>query len=251
MTFWTDLRHGVRLLVKDWGFTLAAVATLSIGIAVNMLVFTLINGALLRDLPFADPDRIVEIRVFQRDRPEEPTIGASYLDVRDWREAVSTFDGIGAADEQTMNVSDEAHPAERFEGAFVSWDAFSLIGARPVLGRDFRADDDRVGATPVVMLGHDVWRSRYESDPSVIGRTIRVNGVPSVVIGVMPDDFGFPNISDLWQPLALLSAEERDDRRYRALVAFGRVRTGVTHDQAASDLGRVMNALAAQQPATN
>src|SRR4030095_2572644 len=103
MTFWTDIRHGARLLVKDWSFTLAAVATLSVGIAVNMLVFTLINGALLRDLPFAEPDRIVEIRVCQRDRPQEPTVGASYLDVLDWRAALSAFDGVGAADEQTMN----------------------------------------------------------------------------------------------------------------------------------------------------
>jgi putative ABC transport system permease protein len=251
MTWWTDLKHGARLLVKDWGFTLAAVATLSIGIAVNMLVFTLINGALLRDLPFAEPDRIVEIRVFQRDRPQEPTVGASYLDVRDWRAAVTTFDGIGAADEQTMNVSDEDHSAERFEGAFVSWDSFALIGIRPILGRDFRADDDRAGATPVVMLGHDVWRSRYGADPSVIGRTIRVNGVPSVVIGVMPADFGFPNISEIWQPLARLSAEERDDRRYRALVAFGRVREGATQDQAAADLRRIMDALAARHPDSN
>ena len=151
MTFLTDVKQGVRLLVKDWGFTVAAVATLSIGIAVNMLVFTLINGALLRDLPFADPDRIVEIRVFQREQPQDPMVDASYLDVLDWRTAVSQFDGVGAADEQTMNVSDETHPAERFEGAFVSWDTFSMIGMRPILGRDLRADDDRVGATPVVM----------------------------------------------------------------------------------------------------
>src|SRR6185436_5712079 len=176
MTLWSDIRHGARILAKDWGFTLAAVATLSIGIAVNMLVFTLINGALLRDLPFDEPDRIVEIRVFHRDRPQDPTDSASYLDVQDWRASVSAFDGIGAADEQTMNVSDDAHPAERFQGAFVSWDAFALIGKRPVLGRDFRADDDRAGATPVVMLGHDVWRSRYATDASVVGRTIRVNG---------------------------------------------------------------------------
>jgi putative ABC transport system permease protein len=251
MTFWSDVRHGARLLVKDWGFTLAAVATLSIGIAVNMLVFTLINGALLRDLPFAEPDRIVEVRVFHRDRPQEPTAGASYLDVLDWREAVSAFDGIGAADEQTMNVSDEAHPAERFEGAFVSWDAFALIGVRPVLGRDFRADDDRAGATPVVLLGHDVWRSRYGSDASIVGRTIRVNGVASVVIGVMPDNFGFPATAALWQPLALLSAQERDDRRYRAFDAFGRIRAGMSLEQATADLGRVMNGLAARHPDTN
>ncbi|HZI80977.1 MAG TPA: ABC transporter permease [Vicinamibacterales bacterium] len=251
MTFWSDVRHGARLLVKDWGFTLAAVATLAIGIAVNMLVFTLINGALLRDLPFSEPDRIVEIRVFHRDRPQEPTSGASYLDVRDWRDAVQAFDGIGAADEQTMNVSDEAHAAERFEGAFVSWDAFALIGVRPVLGRDFRADDDRVGATPVVLLGHDVWRSRYDSDASIVGRTIRVNGVSSVVVGVMPDNFGFPATAELWQPLALLSAEERDDRRYRAFDAFGRLRAGMSLEQATADLGRVMNGLAAQHPETN
>ena len=252
MTFWTDLKHGVRLLVKDWGFTLAAVATLSIGIAVNMLVFTLINGALLRDLPFGEPDRIVEIRIFHGDRPQEPTTGVSYLDVRDWREAaVPAFDGIGAADEQTMNVSDEAHAAERFEGAFVSWDTFSLVGIRPVMGRDFRADDDRVGATPVVMLGYDVWRSRYAADASIVGRTIRVNGMPSVVVGVMPDNFGFPATAELWQPLALLSAEERDDRRYRAFDAFGRIRAGVSLEQASADLGRVMNGLAAQHPDTN
>jgi predicted permease len=251
MTWWTDLKQGVRLLAKDWGFTLAAVTTLSIGIAVNMLVFTLINGALLRDLPFAEPDRIVEIRVFQRDRPQEPTTGASYLDVLDWRGAVSTFDGLGAADEQTMNVSDEAHAAERFEGAFVSWDTFNMIGMRPILGRDFRADDDRPGATPVVMLGYDVWRSRYDSDAAIVGRTVRVNGVPSVVIGVMPDNFGFPATAKLWQPLVLLSAEERDDRRYRALDAFGRLRDGVSQEQAAADLGRVMEGLAARHPDTN
>jgi len=251
MTFWTDIRHGARLLVKDWGFTLAAVATLSIGIAVNMLVFTLINGALLRDLPFGEPDRIVEIRVFHRDRPQEPTTGASYLDVLDWRNGVAAFDGIGAADEQTMNVSDEVRSAERFEGAFVSWDTFALVGIRPVMGRDFRADDDRAGATPVVMLGHDIWRSRYASDGSIVGRTIRVNGVPSVVVGVMPDNFGFPSTAELWQPLALLSSEQRDDRRYRAFDAFGRIRAGVTIEQATADLGRVMNGLAAQHPDTN
>ena len=250
MTLWSDIRHGARRLVTDWGFTLAAVATLSIGIAVNMVVFTLINGALLRDMPFAEPDRIVEISVFNRDRTQ-PIEGVSYLDVLDWRAAVSTFDGVGAADEQTMNVSDADHPAERFEGAFVSWDAFALVGVRPVLGRDFRADDDRAGATPVVMLGHDVWQSRYGADPSVIGRTVRVNGVPSVVIGVMPDNFGFPVTAELWQPLARLSAEARDDRRSRSLYGFGRTRAGVTIEQASADLGRVMNALAGRYPDSN
>ena len=120
MTIWSDITHGCRLLLKDRGFTFAAALTLSLGIAVNVLVFTLLNGALLRDLPFSHPDRIVDIRVFHRDRPQQPMAEASYLDVRDWNAAVQSFDGIGAADEQTMNVSEEGRPAERVEGAFVS-----------------------------------------------------------------------------------------------------------------------------------
>ena len=251
MTLWSDVTHGCRLLLKERGFTFAAVVTLSLGIAVNMVVFTLINGALLRDMPFDEPDRIVELRVFHRDRPQQPTAGASYLDVQDWRAAVTTFDGLGAADEQTMNVSDESHPAERFQGAFVSANAFALVGVPPILGRHFRTGDDRVGATPVAMLGHDMWRSRYGADPGIVGRTIRVNGVPSVVIGVMPDGFGFPVTAEMWQPLAMLSAEERDDRNGRFLSAFGRLRPGVTIDQASADLGRVMTALAARHPQTN
>jgi putative ABC transport system permease protein len=251
MTLWVDIKHGARLLLKDRAFTLAAVVTLALGIAVNMMVFTLVNGALLRDLPFADPDRIVEIRVFHRDRPQQPTAGASYLDVLDWQSAATTFDGIGAADEQTMNVSEDGRPAERFEGAFVSGHGFALIGARPLLGRDFRPDDDRPGATPVVMLGYHVWQSRYGSDPAVVGRTIRVNGVAAAVIGVMPDGFGFPGTAEVWQPLALLSAEERDDRNGRFLTAFGRLRPGVSIEQASADLGQVMDGLAARHPETN
>jgi putative ABC transport system permease protein len=251
MALWADITHGCRLLIKDRGFTLAAVLTLSLGVAVNMVVFTLVNGALLRDLPFEHPDRIVELRVFHRDRPQAPTDGASYLDVQDWRAAVTTFDGLGAASEQTMNVSDESHPAERFEGAFVSANAFALVGVPPILGRDFRADDDRPGATPVVMLGQDVWSSRYASDPNIVGRTIRVNGAPSVVIGVMPDGFGFPVTAEMWQPLAMLSAEGRNDRNGRFLFAFGRLRPGITVDQATADLGRVMASLAARHADSN
>ncbi len=249
--FWTDLRHGARLLLKERWFTLAAVTALSLGIAANMVVFTIINGALLRAMPFDAPDRIVELRVFHRDRLQQPTSGVSYLDMLDWRRGVRTFAGLGAADERTMNVADEGRPAERFQGAFVSANAFSIVGQRPILGRDFREDDDRAGATPVVILGHTVWQGRYESDPAVIGRTIRVNGVASVVIGVMAEDFGFPVTAELWQPLALLSAEERDNRSGRFLDGFGRLRPGISLEQATADLSGVMGALATQHPDTN
>src|SRR5688572_13647909 len=146
MTGWTDLRHGIRMAAKNPAFTCAAVAVLGLGIAANMVVFTLANGILLRELPFDAPDRIVDITVFNRDNARNPISSASYPDVRDWNQMARTFEGIAGADERTMNLSDETRPAERFRGAFVSATAFSLIGQRPLLGRDFRAEDDREGA---------------------------------------------------------------------------------------------------------
>ena len=249
MTGWTDLRHGIRMAAKNPAFTCAAVAVLGLGIAANMVVFTLVNGILLRELPFDAPDRIVDITVFNRDNARNPISSASYPDVRDWNQMARTFEGIAGADERTMNLSDETRPAERFRGAFVSATAFSLIGQRPLLGRDFRAEDDREGAAPVVILGHAVWQRRYQGDPAIVGRTIRVNGVPSTVIGVMPEDFGFPQVSSVWQPLVLLPPG--DAQRIGASATStpsggcGRVSS---LDQAGADLGSVMAALAARHP---
>jgi putative ABC transport system permease protein len=251
MSAWTDLRQGIRLAAKNPAFTATAVSVLALGIAANMLVFTLVNGILFRELPFDAPNRIVAITVFNRDNARNPVSSASYPDLRDWNQMARTFEGIAGADERTMNVSDETRPAERFRGAFVSAAAFSLLGRRPLLGRDFRADDDREGAAPVVILGHAVWQRRYQGDSAIVGRTIRVNGVPSTVIGVMPEDFGFPQVSSLWQPLVLVSQETRTDRRVRNIDTFGRLRPGVSLDQASADLESVMAALAARHPESN
>ena len=139
-----------------------------------------------------------------------------------------TFEGIAGADERTMNLADDSRPAERFRGAYVSATAFGLIGQQPLLGRDFRAEDDREGAAPVVILGHAVWQRRYQGDRGIVGRTIRVNGVPSTVIGVMPEGFGFPLASSVWQPLVLLPQETRTDRRIRVVDTFARLKAGVS-----------------------
>src|SRR5688572_21892846 len=251
MNVWTDLRHAVRLLTKNPSFTCAAVAVLALGIAANMVVFTLANGILLRDLPFDDPDRIVQLEVFNRDNARNPISNSSYLDTRDWNQMTRTFEGIAGADERTMNLSDDERPAERFRGAYVSATAFGLIGQRPILGRDFRGEDDREGAPPVVILGYAVWQRRYQGDRAIVGRTIRVNGVPSTVIGVMPEDFGFPQASSVWQPLVLLPQETRTDRRIRVIDTFGRLKPGVSLAQASADLGSAMTALASQHPASN
>src|SRR5262245_6627011 len=123
MNVWSDLRHGVRLVAKNPGFTCAAVSVLALGIAANMVVFTLVNGVLLRDLPFDAPDRVVELAVFHRDNARNPFSNASYLDLRDWNQMTRTsgaraFEGIAGADERTINLSDDTRPAERFRGAY-------------------------------------------------------------------------------------------------------------------------------------
>src|SRR5687768_9239787 len=162
---------------------------LTLGITSTNTAFSLVNGALLRDMPFEEPDRVVELG------------NVSYLELKDWQVAARTFEGIAGMREQSMNVSDDQVAAERLRGAYVSAHSFGLLGRRPTIGRDFRSDDERVGAQPVVVLGQTLWRLRYRSDPTIVGRTIRVDGVAAMVIGVMPEAFEFPMNAKLWLPL--------------------------------------------------
>ena len=248
---WDDLRLAARLFWKHRGFTIAAVAALAVGMSATITMFTLTNGVYLRDLPFADPDRIVSIGIRYVSGQPGRIDNLSFPDFKDLQASARLFDGIGAADEDVMDLADETRAAERFIGAYVSANAFDLIGHRPALGRGFTQGDDRVDAEPVVILGHTVWQLRYGGDPGIVGRRVRVNGVLFTVVGVMPEGFGFPNQSALWQPLALRQEEERDRRDNRSIDAFGRMAEGVTVEQAEDDLALVMERLARDFPQSN
>jgi putative ABC transport system permease protein len=246
-----DLTYAFRGLRRSPGFASAAIVILALGIAANGTVFTLVNGALLRDLPLDSPDRIVMLRVRHLGNPQRVEDNLSFLEMRDWQASARTFEGIGGYDEQTMNVSDAERAPERFEGAFVSANAFAVIGRGPIVGRTMQPDDERDGAPSVVVLGWTVWQRRYQGSPDVIGRTIRVNGVPSTVIGVMPEGFGFLTIAEIWQPLSALEPGVRNDRGNRLLTGFGRLRESVTIEQARADLHGVTATLANAYPDTN
>jgi len=155
---------------------------------------------------------------------------------------------MGAYDEQTMNLSDEEHAAERYSGAFVSATGLAAVGPQPVLGRTLQADDEREGAPPVVVLGWRAWQTRYGGSPDVLGRTVRVNSVRSTVVGVMPEGFGFPTTSEVWRPLSALDRQTKDNRRARRLTGFALLREGITFEQARADLRGVTAALAARYP---
>ena len=249
MGLWEDLRFAARLLVKDKWFSLVAAIALALGIGVNATVFTFVNAVLIRGLPIADPDRTMAIGSF--DRVRNRPVGVSYLDYRDWKESTKTFDAFGAYSGALANLSDEGQPPERYNGAYVTANTFGVLGTRTVAGRDFVPDDDRPGATSVAMIAHKVWVNRYGSNPSVIGRTVRLNDVPTTIIGVLPEGFQFPFNTEVWIPLNQMNGLLEQKRNSRPLQTFGHLAPGVTRDQAQSELINISKRLESENPETN
>lgn len=223
-----DVQFAGRLLLKDRRFTIAAVLALGLGIGVNNSVFTLINTALIRDLPFERARELVVLRSVTNQGAGRR--GLSLRELDEYRSGASTFTGFAASLDGPMAIADDDRAPERARGTFVSADLFPLLGRAPMLGRSFRPDDDRPGAPSVVVLAESLWRNRYGSDPRIVGQTVRVNDVPATVIGVMPRGFKYPLIAQLWQPLAAASAPLSGPRAISSLNVIGRLplaRTGM------------------------
>src|SRR5690606_24593128 len=243
-----DLRYGARLLRKHPGYSAISIVTLALRIGLTAMMLSLVYGAALRGLRFEEPHELMHL---ERNNPSRgfQSLEATIHDYEDWREQQTAFEGLAAFFTGTVNISG-AERAERFDGGFVTANTFSLLGVRPVLGRDFREGEDQPGAEPVIILGHDVWRDRYRGDPGIIGRTIRANGKESVVIGVMPDGFHFPFNQAVWVPLAM-SAAEQERGEGQTLEVFGRLRDGVDIDQASAQMSSIARRLEMEYPETN
>ena len=248
MGVWQDVQFATRLLVKDKWFTLVAMLALAFGIGVNATVFTFVNAVLIRGLPFEDGERIMALGT--RDNVRE-RMGVSYLDFKDWAVATQTFTGLAAHSGGAFAISDEGRAPERYSGAYISANAFHLIRVSPVIGRGFTAEDDLPGATPVLILGSTVWKNRYASDPAIIGRTVRVNETPAVVIGVMPDGFKFPQNADVWQPLGNLPRLLEQKRNQRNYEVLGRLKDGVSAEQARAEMSTISERLTREYPDLN
>lgn len=239
-----DLAFAVRGLVRDRRFTIAAVAALGLAIGVNNSVFALINTALIRELPFERSDRLVSVGLSDGRGPGP----VSYPDFIDWRTGTTAFEELAGTTNSIMNVSEPDRPPERFRGAYVSANTFRALRSRPLIGRDFSADDDRPGAAAVVMLGHAAWQSRYHADPAVIGRMIRVNDVPATIVGVMPPGFKFPFNNELWQPQSVAAFVRTPRRDAPSIQAFGRLADNADLSRARADLEVVASRLARDFP---
>jgi len=244
--FLQDVRYAVRTLRKSPTFTIIAVVCLAVGIATNTSVFSCFNAIVLRPFPFTDPDRLVALWDFNAKNGSRD--GISYLNYLDWRDQSRSFSGIGAYTGRSVAITEGTEPA-RLDGQLVTGNLFSLLGVRPQLGRLFRADEDTPGAAGVALLSDAAWRRLYDADPSVVGRVISVNGEPHTLVGIMPPDFKFPDRSEIWLPMApLLHADHRD---WRSLALVGRLKAGVTIEQANNELSALTRRLDAQYGVTN
>jgi len=244
-----DIRYGGRMLLKHPGLTAIAVLALTLGIGLTTTMFSIVYGALYRGLPFEDAHSLMHLERSNLSRDIE-SMEVTIHDFVDWREQQTSFEGLAAYYEGTVNVSGTEARPDRYDGAFISANAFGLLRARPALGRTFRPGEDAPGAEPTIILGHAAWRDRYGADPSVIGRTIRVNGEQATVIGVMPEGFAFPTSQEVWVPLRMDPLQlERGEGQ--TLEVFGRLKEGSSIDQAHAELAAIARRLELEYPETN
>src|SRR5436190_9673206 len=191
-----DLRYGIRSLVKQPGFTAVAVLSIALGIGVNTTIFSFINAALFRPLPFAEPDHLV--RVWDG-------MASSYPDYVAYRDETKVFSGLAAYAQRPMSLVVNGE-SQRIYGEFVSGNYFEVLKANPALGRGFLAEDDRAGTNPAVVISYSLWRQRFNSDAGIVGKSVSLNQQPYTIVGVMPERFAGATViapPDLWVPLSL------------------------------------------------
>jgi len=253
-TFWQDLRYGARMLLKNPSFTLIAVLTLALGIGANTAIFSVVNGVLLKPLPYREPERL--IRVFERSRtqPKFPMSGGNFQDYRDQN---STLSGLALYTRQDLELSQDDKP-ERLAALRVSAGFFELLGAQPLLGREFRREDELPDNNQVVILSHGLWQRRFNGDPNVVGRVVTLSGRPFTVVGVAPQ--GLQHVGgdyrsmphgesvDAWWPVAL---RPQAGRGAHFLNAVGSLKPGVSVAQAEADFNVIAERLAQQFPNSN
>ena len=244
-----DVRHSFRALRQQPGLSLVAVIALGLGIGLTALMFSIIQGAFLRGLPFPEADRILALGTV-RTGDSQVDQGTQQHDFDDWRRVQQSFDIFGAYYAGTINVSDGRGPAERFDGAFLTASAFEAISATPFRGRLFRESDEVPGAPKVALLSHGLWTRRYLADEQVVGRTIRVNGQPTTVVGIMPEGFAFPTNATIWVPLTL-SLEASRKGEATELLVFGRLASTATLDTANAEFASLSKRQAETYPTTN
>ena len=245
-----DIRQALRTFRRSPGFSLLLLLIVALAIGANSASFTVLRATLVNGLPYEDPDRLVHLWETGGDGPNHRS-EASYPDFLDWRSETTTFAALEGYDQTNIAIA-TADGATMRQGAYVTPGFLPLLGAQPVLGRQFREEENVPGGLPIVMLSYAFWQSRFGGDRSALNRTIIIDGSPYTVIGVLPAGFHFAPIgdADVWMPLSA-SADRRAQRFNHWIRVVGRLRQDATLDRAQEEISLLMNRLASQYPETN
>ena len=244
-----DVIYGARMLRRNPGFTVVALASLALGIGANTAILSVLDSVTRDRLPIPHDDRVVVLRTYPLDDPSQET-HARIADYFAWRDANRSFDLMGAAMGHNADFgADEGGPAERIAGQSISAESFAALGAQPLLGRLFTEDDEPSENVParVIVLSHRLWQRRFFGSPDVIGQQVRLERVNWTVIGVMPETFRYPNEqTSYWVPLRMDRSQQRNPQRF--FVVTARLKDGVNVDQVQSDLDALSARLARANP---
>lgn len=237
-TLLKDIRYGCRVLAKNPGFSIAAIATLALGIGANVPIFSLVYGVLLRPLPYRTGDRLIVLHQ-QANRAGVKNFPFSVKEIEDYRADTHTLDSV--VEHHSMNfLLLTGEGAERVDTAVVSANFFDVLGVKPLLGRAFVPEDEQHGADAVLILSNEYWRTRFGSDPAIVGRVFQMNNRPHTVIGVLPPIPQYPVENQVYMPTSQCPTRSSEqfisNRTSRMMTAFGRLKPGVTVPQAQADL---------------
>jgi len=247
MTLAKDARHALRMFARTPGFTLVAVVTLGVGIGMSVAVWSVVDAVLIDPLPVPDSARLVELRTM-----DPGHVGRGFPstspDYREWAERNQSFEAMAATFRENVSLTGGDEP-ERISGTRATATFFDVVGVTPSLGRAFRPEEDQSSDDLVVVLSHGLWQRRFAADAGVLGTTVTLDGRPRVVVGVMPEGFSFPGDTEAWLPMAFDWSQEHRGRGY--VVPYGRLRDGVTLEEAQADLDRIAAWQQRQFPDTN
>src|SRR5215210_8031141 len=248
-TLWQDIRYGARMLVRKPGFTVVAILALALGIGANTAIFSVVNGVLLRPLPFAEPDRLVRVGEWSQ---QVPGMSISYPNLLDWRAQQTVFTGIAATRFQSYNLTGGEEP-ERLQGRDISANFFDVLGIKPALGRTFLPEEDHANSNRTCMLSYGLWQRRFGGDPQIIGRLLTLNAESYTVIGVLPQSYRFGTQTDVFVPIGLKEATEMINSRdnHPGIYAYARLKPGVTFEQAEVEMKSIAQRLAQAYPNDN
>ena len=248
-----DLRFGIRILLKNGGFTLIAVFTTALGIGASTAIFSVVNGVLLRPLPYKTADRIVAIQEISREGKRVQTTPANFLD---WRAQNTVFEHLAAIFTRGSNLVGD-NGAERIDLAVTSANFFDVFGAQPAQGRLFLPEDEQAGHQPIVVIGHALWQRRYGGDPGIVGQAIILDGTSYTVAGIAPAGFQYPNKTEAWLPPIRLapavnpSMDVTQVRGWGYLTAVASLKPGIKLQQAKDEMEAITARLREQYPQTN